>query len=94
MSLKNTPATAAPLVFRPAKVASGAGAPAETSAIGGGPDESASLEAAEALAPAAPAATTPLAWALLIVLACIWGTSFILMKKGLVVFSEIGRAHV
>ena len=58
--------------------------------------EGASLEAAEALAPAAPAATTPMAWALLIILACIWGTSFILMKKGLVVFSalELGAIRV
>jgi drug/metabolite transporter (DMT)-like permease len=36
------------------------------------------------------------AWVLLIVLACIWGTSFILMKKGLVVFSalELGAIRV
>ncbi|MET4075637.1 EamA family transporter [Hymenobacter sp. UYCo722] len=92
MSLKTPPAATPSLVPRPAKVASGGGA----AAIGGGPDESASLQAAEALALAAPAATTPLAWALLIVLACIWGTSFILMKKGLVVFSalELGAIRV
>ena len=65
-------------------------------ALSGAADESASLEAAEAQAPAAPAATSPVAWALLIVLACIWGTSFILMKKGLVVFSalELGAIRV
>lgn len=36
------------------------------------------------------------AWGLLVVLASIWGTSFILMKKGLVVFSalELGAARV
>lgn len=36
------------------------------------------------------------AWVLLVVLACIWGTSFILMKKGLVVFSalELGATRV
>ena len=62
----------------------------------GAADQSASLEATEALAPAAAAATSPVAWALLIVLACIWGTSFILMKKGLVVFSalELGAIRV
>ncbi|WP_375416379.1 DMT family transporter [uncultured Hymenobacter sp.] len=40
--------------------------------------------------------TTPLAWALLLTLALIWGTSFILMKKGLLVFSalELGAARV
>lgn len=39
---------------------------------------------------------TPLAWALLLVLALIWGTSFILMKKGLAVFSalELGATRV
>jgi drug/metabolite transporter (DMT)-like permease len=44
-----------------------------------------------------PAATVPpLAWVLLLVLSLIWGTSFILMKKGLVVFSalEMGAARV
>ncbi|TPG63062.1 DMT family transporter [Hymenobacter nivis] len=42
--------------------------------------------------PAAPAA----AWGLLLLLATIWGTSFILMKKGLVVFSalELGACRV
>ena len=65
-------------------------------ALPGAADESASREAAEALAPAAPAAPSPVAWALLIILACIWGTSFILMKKGLVVFSalELGAIRV
>ncbi|MFD2786273.1 DMT family transporter [Hymenobacter rubripertinctus] len=45
------------------------------------------------LTPPAPTAT---AWVLLLVLAAIWGTSFILMKKGLVVFSalELGAARV
>jgi drug/metabolite transporter (DMT)-like permease len=64
--------------------------------LAGATDESASLEAIEALAPAAPVATTPMAWGLLIILACIWGTSFILMKKGLVVFSalELGAIRV
>ncbi|GAC1368218.1 MAG: hypothetical protein NVSMB30_04250 [Hymenobacter sp.] len=44
----------------------------------------------------APAATTPMAWGLLLVLASIWGTSFILMKKGLEVFSalELGATRV
>jgi drug/metabolite transporter (DMT)-like permease len=62
----------------------------------GAADETASLEAAEALVAPAPATTSPMAWALLIVLACIWGTSFILMKKGLVVFSalELGAIRV
>ena len=62
----------------------------------------ASLGPATAAAPGAPAATpspganTPAAWLLLLVLAGIWGTSFILMKKGLVVFSatELGAARV
>ena len=42
------------------------------------------------------AAPAPLAWVLLLVLAAIWGTSFILMKKGLEVFSalELGAARV
>ena len=42
------------------------------------------------------AAPAPVAWALLLVLATIWGTSFILMKKGLVVFSalELGACRV
>ena len=46
--------------------------------------------------PTAPAPTPPLAWVLLLVLAGIWGTSFILMKRGLVVFSalELGAARV
>ena len=39
---------------------------------------------------------SPAAWGLLVVLSLIWGTSFILMKKGLVVFSalELGAARV
>ncbi|RAK64601.1 DMT family transporter [Hymenobacter edaphi] len=59
---------------------------------------------AAAVAPSSPTVAgppphqpTPLtAWVLLIVLASIWGTSFILMKKGLVVFSalELGAARV
>jgi drug/metabolite transporter (DMT)-like permease len=46
-------------------------------------------------APAAPGVPSS-AWGLLIVLSLIWGTSFILMKKGLVVFSamELGAARV
>ena len=46
--------------------------------------------------PAAAEAPSLMAWVLLIVLACIWGTSFILMKKGLVVFSalELGAIRV
>jgi drug/metabolite transporter (DMT)-like permease len=37
-----------------------------------------------------------MAWVLLLVLACIWGTSFILMKRGLEVFSalELGATRV
>ena len=60
--------------------------------------------AAAAPAPAPPTVagppphhpTPPAAWALLILLAMIWGTSFILMKKGLVVFSalELGATRV
>ena len=44
----------------------------------------------------APAAPSAAAWGLLLVLAGIWGTSFILMKKGLVVFSalELGATRV
>ena len=46
--------------------------------------------------PAAPTTTTPAAWGLLGVLSLIWGTSFILMKKGLVVFTalELGACRV
>jgi drug/metabolite transporter (DMT)-like permease len=46
-------------------------------------------------APAAPT-VPPSAWGLLLVLSLIWGTSFILMKKGLVVFSamELGATRV
>ena len=71
-------------------VASGAvGNAGQTGSAGSaGPDLSAK--------PAAPAVTTPLAWALLLMLATIWGTSFILMKKGLEVFSamELGATRV
>ena len=43
-----------------------------------------------------PGAPSPVAWVLLFVLASIWGTSFILMKRGLVVFSamELGATRV
>jgi drug/metabolite transporter (DMT)-like permease len=46
--------------------------------------------------PAVAEAPSLTAWLLLLVLACIWGTSFILMKKGLVVFSalELGAIRV
>lgn len=46
--------------------------------------------------PVVAAAPAPLAWVLLLILATIWGTSFILMKKGLVVFSalELGATRV
>ena len=68
---------------------------AET-ALPGAADGTASLEATEALAAPAPAVTSPVAWMLLLILAAIWGTSFILMKKGLVVFSalELGATRV
>jgi len=51
---------------------------------------------AMAPAPPAPSVTSPVAWMLLLILASIWGTSFILMKKGLVVFSamELGATRV
>ena len=50
----------------------------------------------EAAAPLAPGGVPASAWALLGVLSLIWGTSFILMKKGLVVFSalELGACRV
>lgn len=46
--------------------------------------------------PAAPGPAPAAAWGLLLVLAAIWGTSFILMKKGLAVFSalELGACRV
>ncbi|GAB3302243.1 DMT family transporter [Hymenobacter tenuis] len=49
-----------------------------------------------AVASPPPHRTPASAWVLLLVLATIWGTSFILMKKGLVVFSalELGAARV
>lgn len=52
--------------------------------------------AAPTVAPPAPPAPTATAWVLLLVLAGIWGTSFILMKKGLLVFSalELGATRV
>lgn len=48
------------------------------------------------VAPPLPHRIPAAAWFLLVVLASIWGTSFILMKKGLVVFSalELGAARV
>ena len=63
--------------------------PVATSAASAAP-----VAAASTLPPIA--ATPPLAWVLLLVLAGIWGTSFILMKRGLVVFSalELGAARV
>ena len=80
----------------PALVAAGVALGVDKTALPGAADESASREAAEALAPSVPSAPSPVAWALLIILACIWGTSFILMKKGLVVFSalELGAIRV
>lgn len=96
MSLKFPPTDDSSLVPAPARVASKvAQGLAETARLGAA-DESASLEATEALAAPAPAATSPLAWLLLLILASIWGTSFILMKKGLVVFSamELGACRV
>ncbi|WP_229749067.1 DMT family transporter [Hymenobacter frigidus] len=46
--------------------------------------------------PLTPGVTSPVAWMLLLALAAIWGTSFILMKKGLLVFSamELGATRV
>jgi drug/metabolite transporter (DMT)-like permease len=57
---------------------------------------SAPASVSNTVAPAASSAPAPLAWVLLIILATIWGTSFILMKKGLVVFSalELGACRV
>ena len=61
------------------------------------------LPPASAPAPAPPAPVAPddtapplMAWVLLLVLAGIWGTSFILMKRGLLVFSalELGATRV
>lgn len=53
------------------------------------------VAAAPEVAVASPAPSAS-AWGLLVVLSLIWGTSFILMKKGLVVFSalELGAARV
>ncbi|SNC77178.1 EamA-like transporter family protein [Hymenobacter gelipurpurascens] len=55
-----------------------------------------SAPAQPAVAGPPPHRTPASAWVLLLVLATIWGTSFILMKKGLVVFSavELGAARV
>lgn len=96
MSSKTPLTLVSPLVSSAAPITLEAAAGPAKIGMLGTTDESASLEATEAPAPAAPAATTPLAWALLILLACIWGTSFILMKKGLVVFSalELGAIRV
>jgi len=63
------------------------------------PDASAppAVAAAPEVVTAPPAASVPSsAWGLLLVLSLIWGTSFILMKKGLVVFSalELGATRV
>ncbi|SDY27347.1 DMT family transporter [Hymenobacter psychrophilus] len=60
------------------------------------PINSSSVSAVPLAAPAPPPAPTTTAWVLLLVLAGIWGTSFILMKKGLVVFSalELGATRV
>jgi drug/metabolite transporter (DMT)-like permease len=53
------------------------------------------VSAAPEVGPASPVPSAA-AWGLLLVLSLIWGTSFILMKKGLVVFSalELGAARV
>ena len=105
--LANTPpAPDSPLVPPAAPVALAPAALANKTTPGVA-DGSASLEAMEAEAAAdtgaaagpvalTPAVTTPVAWLLLITLACIWGTSFILMKKGLLVFSamELGAIRV
>ncbi|WP_317191212.1 DMT family transporter [Hymenobacter sp. BT523] len=94
--MKTPSAADSPLVPRPAGVASGAGLAGSDPGAVGAADETASLEATEAMAVPAPAVTSPVAWVLLLVLASIWGTSFILMKKGLVVFSamELGATRV
>ncbi len=96
MSSPNQPNTDISLPARAVTAASAGPARATKIGLVGASDESASLEAAEAIAAPAPTVTTPLAWALLLILATIWGTSFILMKKGLVVFSalELGATRV
>lgn len=62
------------------------------------PLEDAVAPAVSAAPKVGPADVAPsaAAWGLLLVLSLIWGTSFILMKKGLVVFSalELGAARV
>ena len=52
--------------------------------------------APEVVPPPTVPGVPPAAWGLLLVLSLIWGTSFILMKKGLVVFSalELGATRV
>ena len=96
MSPKLPPAAHSSLVPTPAVVASPAAPTAPETTLPGAADETASLEATEALPTPAPAVTSPVAWMLLLILASIWGTSFILMKKGLVVFSamELGATRV
>ena len=92
---KNLPASNSSPVPKPAGVNSEAAA--GRAAVFGAADKSASLEADKVLADKlVPAVTSPVAWALLVVLASIWGTSFILMKKGLEVFSalELGATRV
>ena len=84
MPSKTSPVTDSSLDFIAAADATGgAGAMAETAT----PTPSAQP---------VPGVTSPVAWMLLLILAAIWGTSFILMKKGLVVFSavELGATRV
>ena len=54
------------------------------------------VSAAPEVGPAAGPTPSGAAWGLLLVLSLIWGTSFILMKKGLMVFSalELGATRV
>ena len=96
MSFKNPPVAAPSLVPPAARVASGGGYIAAETVHSGTTDATAALEAAEAVAMPTASATSPVAWMLLLILASIWGTSFILMKKGLVVFSatELGACRV
>jgi drug/metabolite transporter (DMT)-like permease len=99
MSLKNPPVADSTLVPVPAGVVSPEAAISSETALSGTTEAAATLEAVEAApVPVAtgPTTTSPMAWVLLLVLASIWGTSFILMKKGLVVFSamELGACRV
>jgi drug/metabolite transporter (DMT)-like permease len=96
MALKIPPAAYSPLAPTPGRVASADPNPAPETKPVGAADATAALEAVEAAAVPKPAVTAPVAWVLLLVLASIWGTSFILMKKGLVVFSamELGACRV